>query len=121
MKLEELSPETLEKIRTYRWDRIIEKHEGPWTWDYLLESKTVEFLQMDGYEVLLPIDKEHHPNMSILRCIVSEDQHSLTIFLKDTTHDTGIFAGFLAICDKVPGEEWFIAIVYHEWFITENT
>ena len=60
MKLEELSPETLEKIRAYRWDRIIEKHEGPWTWDYLLESKTVEFFQMDGYEVLLPIDKEHH-------------------------------------------------------------
>ena len=52
MKLDELAPETLEKIHTYRWDRI--------------------------------------------------------------------FAGFLAICDKVPGEEWFIAIVYHEWFIIEN-
>ena len=121
MKLEQLSAKILEKIRTYRWDRIIEKHEGPETWDYLLDSKSVEFFQVDGYEVLLPIDKEHYPNVSILRCIVSEDQHSLTIFLKDTTYDTGIFAGFLAICDKVPGEEWFIAIVYHEWFITENT
>lgn len=83
MKLEEISPEILEKIRTYRWDRIIEKHEGPETWNYLLDSKSVEFLQIDGYVVLLPIDKEHHPNMSILRCIVSEDHRVLPAKLLD--------------------------------------
>ena len=108
-KLDELAPETLEKIRTYQWDRMIEKHEGPETWDDLLDAKSVEFLQVDGYAVLLPIDKEHHPNVSILRCIVSEDHQSLTIFLQDTTYYTDIFAGFLAICDKVPGEDWFIS------------
>lgn len=29
MKSADLAPETLERIKTLRWDRIIEKHEGP--------------------------------------------------------------------------------------------
>jgi hypothetical protein len=26
-------------------------------------------------------------------------------------------AGFVAVCDKMPGEAFFLAIVYHKWFI----
>jgi hypothetical protein len=26
-------------------------------------------------------------------------------------------AGILAVCEKVPGEDWYIALVYHEWFV----
>ena len=29
MKLANVSTDTLEKIKSVRWDRIIEKHEGP--------------------------------------------------------------------------------------------
>ena len=29
-------------------------------------------------------------------------------------------AGFVAICDKFPDEEFYVAIVYHEWFMVEN-
>jgi hypothetical protein len=29
IKLADLASETLERIKTLRWDRIIEKHEGP--------------------------------------------------------------------------------------------
>lgn len=53
MKLANLSPDALAKIRARRYDRIIEKH-------------------------------------------------------------------FVAVCEKVPGEEFFIASLYHEWFIIEN-
>ena len=120
MKLEEISSYTLKKISRYLYDRIIEKHEGPERWDYLLEDHLVEFINVNGYDVLLPVYKEHHPNISILRCIVSDDKQSLTIFLKDTTYETGIFAGYVAVCDKIPGEEWYIAILYHEWMIIDN-
>ena len=77
------------------------------------------------YHVLLPVYKEHHPNITILRCIVSDNGQTLTLFLKDTTYvdnpdEEIFFAWFVAICDKVPGEEFFIAILYHEWFIIEN-
>jgi hypothetical protein len=120
MRLEDIAPNTLAIMRKYRYDSIIEKHEGPWTWDYLLDDNLVDFISVNGYDVLLPIDKEYHPNIFILRCIVSEDKESLTIFLKDITYETGIFAGYVTVCDKFPRAEWYIAILYHEWMIIDN-
>ncbi len=63
-KLTALSEETIEKIKQYRYDRIIEKHEGPEMWPAVLRFR--------------------EPDLSRL---------------------TGAF---------------FIAIVYHEWFVVGN-
>lgn len=125
MKVSNLPPQTIEKIKSYRWDRIIEKHEGPEDWKSVLKYYDPEFMVINGYHVLLPVPQEQHPNITILRCIVGDNGKTLTLFLKDTTYvdnpdDEMFFAGFVAVCGKVPGEEFFIAIVYHEWFITEN-
>jgi hypothetical protein len=117
MRLEDIAPEELKRVAKFRWDRIVEKHEGPWEWEYLLEAYLVEFLNVNGFEVLLPVEKEHHPQITISRCIVSADQQTLTIFLRDTTYDTGIFAGYLAVCEKVPDQAWYIAILYHECWV----
>lgn len=125
MKLSDLSTSTLAKIRAYRYDRIIEKHEGPERWESVFEYDDPEFLLINDYPVLLPIGREHHPNITILRCIPSADDQTLTLFLKDTTYAEDpkyehFWAGFVAVCEKVPGEEFFIATPYHEWFIIEN-
>lgn len=122
MKLSDLSPDTLSKIHAYRYDRIIEKHEGPEQWESVFEYYNPELLLVNGYPVLLPVDQEHFPNITILRCIPSADGQTLTIFLKDTTYGDGpqyetFWAGFVAVCEKVPGEQFFIATLYHEWFI----
>jgi hypothetical protein len=37
MRLAELDPQATEKIKAYRYDRIIEKHEGPEHWAASLE------------------------------------------------------------------------------------
>jgi hypothetical protein len=123
MKLADLSQETLEKIKTVRWDRIIEKHEGPEDWESVLRWYEPEFLTVDDHAVLLPVEKEHHENITILRSIWSADGQSLTLFLKDTTHygDDPFSAGFVAVCDRMAGEEFFLAILYHEWFIIEKS
>ena len=118
--IDEVSAETLRKVSGYRYDWILEKHEGPWTWEHDIEDRTVDLLPVEGFSVLLPIEKQHHPNISILRCIVSEDRESLTIFLKDTTYDKGRSAGRVAVCDRIPGEEWYITILYHEWMIIDH-
>ena len=128
MKLSDLSAQIIEKIKSYQWDRIIEKHEGPEDWDSVLEYYNPEFMEVNGYHVLLPVGREQHSNMTILRCIVGDNGQALTLFLKDTTYvddDTPDWeimfrSGFVAICDKVPGEDFFIAILYHEWLIIEN-
>lgn len=121
MKLENLSTETLDKIKSVRWDRIIEKHEGPENWESVLRYYEPEFIDIEGRWVLLPVEKSHHANITIVRVIWSADGNSLTLFLKDTTYDDDpFFAGFMAVCDRVKDEEFFLAILYHEWFVIER-
>jgi hypothetical protein len=122
MRVAELRPEVIAKIKARRYDRIVEKHEGPEHWESFFRYGEPEFLQTGGFDVLLPVDRDHHPKISILRVLVSEDRLALTIFLKDTTFVTdpqheAFMAGFLAVCERMPGEQFYIASVYHEWFI----
>jgi hypothetical protein len=103
-----------------RWDRILEKHEGPDDWESVLQYSHPEFLAVGDHPVLLPIDVEHHANITILRSIVSADGESLTLFLQDTTYGQDWSdSGYLAVCDRL--ENFFIAIVYHEWFVIERS
>jgi len=123
MKIADLSPELVEKIKTLQYDRNIEKHDGPYDWAWEIEDDTVEFIEMSGYDVLLPMQKYHYPNIKPLRVIPSADGLVLTIFFTDSTkafafEDNGL--GFLAICEKIPDENFFIATVYHEWFILDS-
>ncbi|MBW4551510.1 MAG: hypothetical protein KME35_10420 [Aphanocapsa sp. GSE-SYN-MK-11-07L] len=108
-------------MKTIRWDRIIEKHEGPEDWGSVFRYHEPEFMMIDDHSVLLPIEQSRHPNITILRTIWSADGQSLTLFFKDTTYEDDPFmSGYLAVCDKVPGEEFFLTVVYHEWFIIER-
>src|SRR6266436_6192718 len=102
MKIAELPADALAKIKARRYDRIIEKHEGPESWEAFFRYGDPEFLDVQGFDVLLPVTREHHPQISILRVIVAEDRSALTIFLKDTTYvkevqDEWFMAGFLAV------------------------
>ena len=81
-------------------------------------------MDIQGSQVLLPIDKSRHPNITLLRVIESKDEQFLTLFLQDTTHvdpndpmEVKFGAGFMAVCEKVAEEHFYVAIVYHEWFI----
>jgi hypothetical protein len=121
MKVADLSKQVIEHIKTRRYDRILEKHEGPERWESEFEYSQPELLDAGGHWVLLPIDRAHHGNVTFVRVIESKDGEGLTIFLKDTTYtqpgEEFFSAGFLAVCEKVPGEELFVASVYHEWFM----
>ena len=120
-----LSTEAISKIRAYQWNGIIEKHEGPEDWNFTLTTYNPEFLSAAGFPILLPVGRECNPNITILRSIVSRDGDSLTVFLKDTTYypdpeDELFWTGRMAVCDRVPGEDFFLAIVFHEWFVTDG-
>lgn len=53
MKLSDLSTEALEKIKSARWDRIIEKHQGPERWESVSIYAEPEFMEIEGRWVLL--------------------------------------------------------------------
>jgi hypothetical protein len=124
MKLADLSEATRQKIAKVKWDGIFEKHEGPYDWDWVFSTaenqQNLEFLTIDNCPVLLPIDPEQYANIEILRTIWSADGNSVTIFLIDTTYyKVSDRIGYLAVCEKVAGEEFWLAIIYHERFIIE--
>jgi hypothetical protein len=122
MKFANLKSETIAKLKTRHYDRIVEKHEGPWDWEWLIEHGECEFIQASEHFVLLPVYLEQHPNIRVLRVVESKDDKTLTVFLKDTTYDDDdFFSGFVAVCERFTNEEFFTATVYHEWFIIENS
>ncbi len=138
LTVETISLETKNKISSIRWDRIIEKHEGPFTWKNELEPSDLpldlkrfypdfnpiddvaQFMEIGSYDVLLPIGRTHHPNITILKHFFSQDLEKMVIYLKDTTHYEDSFdSGFVAICDLIKPENFYLATLYHEWFIVD--
>ena len=120
MKIADLDQDCSVAIKSVRWDGIIEKHEGPEDWESVLRWYDPEFMLIDGRSVLLPVERSRHDNITILRTIWSADGHSLTLFLKDTTYgDDWLTSGFMAVCDRMVDQAFYLAIVYHEWFIIE--
>jgi hypothetical protein len=138
MRIDELSEETLNKMKPMRYDRIVEKHEGPFTWKYLLKESEPddffpetdpplepnfykpEFVEIHQKWVLLPVGRGHHKNITFLHYFFSKDDKKLVVYLKDTTYDDDTFSsGFIAICDWVEPEKFFFTTLYHEWFIID--
>lgn len=142
MKIKDLSPKIVAAIKATKYDRIIEKHEGPFTykWEFMEGTKEradtiamykkagaeyepdadADFLSIEGLEVLLPISADHHKNITILHHFLSKDDSKLVIYLKDTTYDESAWSsGFVAICDKFPKQDFYIATLYHEWFVID--
>lgn len=130
LKVADLSAAVRERILSCRYDSIVEKHEGPLDWEWRLdpgdsEFPPADFLLIAGQNVLLPIGRDHHANVTPLRWFFSEDREQFVVFLKDTTFvetsdDEFFSAGFVAICEKFPEENFYLATLYHEWFMVSN-
>lgn len=140
MSIDDLSNEVIEKIRNSRFDRIVEKHEGPFDWGWLLPAEkeettdrlaglfpnhdpvaeTAEFFPVGDFYALFPIGRGQHPNLTILHYFLSEDQQKLVVYLKNTTYyDDKFSSGYMAICDRFAGKPFYVATLYHEWFIID--
>ena len=106
------------------------KHEFFMRWEYLLpnsrtanyeEEEVAEFMNFDGYDLLLPLGRAHHPHMYLLRLNPSADKNSLTLFLFDTylsnwfTDVRDARYGFLAVAERYQnhGCDFYIASYYH--------
>lgn len=112
-----------------RYDLSVGKHEGPFAWRELVEPKVPddaatsvgprpvppEFLALDGRVVLLPVEGDHHANLTRLRAVADEEGRCLTLFLTDATDGDEASRGRLAFCEQAPEGGWFLCTVWHEW------
>jgi len=91
-----------------------------------------EFLVLDGHEVLLPVPADHNPYISVLHGAVSADGQFVTLWLKDmylsslypeydyTEKDAWFWAGHLAVCQRAPDADWYVAVFYHEMYLQSS-
>jgi len=77
--------------------------------------------------VLLPIPAAQHAKVSLLWLIPSADQQILTLYLKNMHwadwspgSDAWTNVGFVAVCERAPEAEWFVAILYHDVFLAPD-
>jgi hypothetical protein len=140
MKLADLPSEVLDDLSNeQKWRLDIDpgfdaKHEFWMSWRHFLtlssqysrfsenpEDQLAEFLNFQGYNVLIPVPRTHHPDIQLIRLIPSADQLTLTLFLHDSFHKAcfedswGARYGFLAVADRYLqfGCDFYIASYYH--------
>lgn len=136
MKITDLPASVLEELCQSEYWRIDidpgfdAKHEFFIRWEYLLpnprtddytEGELAEFINFDGYDLLLPIGRAHHPHLHLLRLNANLDKNSLTLFLFDTYHSTWFSDisdaryGFLAVADRYQNHDcdFYVASYYH--------
>jgi hypothetical protein len=123
--LADLSPALRERTAGYALDWLTDKQEV-WAWEHLWNLS--DFIRLNGYEVLLLVSADHHPNLTVERCLVDAAGDTVAFVLCDTTiwdhlqasertridpqwRDEYIY--FFAVCVRMPEAEFFIATVYH--------
>lgn len=148
MKLADLPKEVIDDLCfDERWRLDIDpgfdsKHEFWMAWQHFialpeetspLYEKTsddlAEFLNFDGFDVLLPVSRTHHPFIKLIRLLVSNDEKTLTLFVHDSFHQEwfkdswGARYGFLAVADQYQqfGCNFYLASYFHfSYLINED-
>ncbi|MGF1478699.1 MAG: hypothetical protein ACFB4I_04335 [Cyanophyceae cyanobacterium] len=116
------------------------KHEFWMVWRHFLtlpsssfyepaEEDLAEFMNFDGFDVLLPVRRSHHSYIKLIRLIASADRNTITLFLHDSFHqnwfnnEQGARYGFLAVADRYQkhGCNFYLASYYHfSYLISED-
>jgi hypothetical protein len=142
MKLADLPHDVLEDLCDDRWRLDITptfeaKHEFWMQWSHFLrlrepypgerdedrpsEAHLAEFMTLEGYDVLLPVERQQHPHINLIRLMPSVDGQTLTIFLHNAFHRKYMGEkwvpryGFLAVADRYRRFrcDFYLASYYH--------
>ena len=85
------------------------------------EEDLAEFIEYENRFILLPVERSHHPDMSIIRGMISTDMQSITLIIQDShysewfTEESDARYGFLAIADRYQkfNCDFYLANYYH--------
>ena len=110
----DLPPEVLKKIKKLAYDQFLEKHEL-YDYEYLINHhlNDLVFIEAAGYYVLTPHSGSDYERITFHRCNVSKNEHMIILFYTLDTND-GATVHLFAICERVPNEDIFVALVVHE-------
>ena len=138
MKLADLPQEVINDLsQTEKWRIDIDpgfdaKHEFFLSWNSFItpsqssyyrssEENLADFLEYDNRFILLPVERSHHPDLSVIRGMTSADTQSITLLIQDLhyqewfTKESDARYGFLAIADRYTkfNCDFYLANYYH--------
>ena len=70
------------------WRHFVSLSNEPSPYFEKTEADLADFLNFEGFEVLLPVARSHHPYIQLIRLIPSVDQQTITLFLHDSFHES---------------------------------
>lgn len=124
--LEDLTPEQIAKFGWWRCDQLYEKHESWGNWQESLKYQEGYLIEVSGHPILLPHLPEDPTKLHVDDYTLSADGVVMTIFLKDFSYIDNaenpsswdlMTSGYVAICYRVEGEEFYVAVVYHARYV----
>lgn len=111
-----------------RWQHFIALPEERPSDSEMTEDDLADFINFDGYDILLPVSRSHHPNIALIRLIPSADGKTITLYLHDSFHEdwftdeSSARYGFLAVADRYEkfGCNFYLASYYHFCYLINH-
>jgi len=103
------------------WRHFIKLPESSFPYYQMSEDDLADFLNLNGFNILLPVSRSHHPSMELIRLIPSADAKTITLYLHDSFFEDWFRSerdaryGFLAVADRYEkfGCNFYLASYYH--------
>lgn len=110
------------------WGHFIKLPEESFSKYQLTEDDLADFLNFNGFDILLSVSRSHHSHIELIRLIPSTDQKTLTLYLHDSFHEDwftdnwGARYGFLAVADRYEkfGCSFYLASYYHFCYLLND-
>lgn len=126
LKVADLSSEQIAKFSWWRCDQLYEKHESWGNWGEDLKYHSGQFIDVEGYPVLLPHLPDDLGQLLIDDYSLSADEVVMTLFLRDYSLVDDpenpddweeMTSGYVGICYRPEGEKFYVAVVYHARYV----
>jgi len=116
LSIKDLTKKQLIKLKSYSLDNL-EENRHEYFNSFITGS---DFLLIKNRPVLLPVPKKNHLNIKTIKIIISDNDHNAIIYLSDKTYypqaARKMDTGYLAICERVTDEAYYITTFYHNWY-----
>jgi hypothetical protein len=111
-----------------KWGHFIKLPEERFSYSEMSEEDLADFINFNGFDILLPVSRSHHPNIELIRLIPSVDEKTVTLFLHDSFHEDWFTSihdaryGFLAVADRYEkfGCSFYLASYYHFCYLLND-
>jgi hypothetical protein len=110
------------------WRMFISLPEESFPYSERSEDDLAEFLNFNGFNILIPVSRSHHPSIELIRLIPSIDEKTITLYLHDSFYEDwfrdrwGARYGFLAVADRYEkfGCNFYLASYYHFCYLLND-